>query len=83
MRIYSDLFRPDGELVSQQIAVNIYRGDCEGLHEIVSWLLRNANKDEVSRRSAVPKSTIYRMSKGKNYTIENLMSVCRVLFEET
>lgn len=83
MRIYSDWFRPDGESVTQQMALNIFRGDSEGLHEIVSWLLRNANKDEVSRRSGVPKSTVYRMSKGKNYTIQNLMSVCRVLFEET
>jgi len=83
MRIYSDLFRPDGELVTQQMALNIYRGDFEGLSALVSWLLRHANKDEVSRRSGVPKATVYRMSKGKNYTIQNLMAVCRVLFEET
>jgi predicted transcriptional regulator len=69
--------------VTQQIAVNIYRGDFEGFTDLVSWLLRHANKDEVSRRSGVPKATVYRMSKGKNHTIQNLMAVCRVLFEET
>ena len=75
-----DIGLADVESVGKALIQCLFEGDNEAFKEILSAHLEVVNKDILSKRSGVSRSTLFRMlGPDSNPTLKNVLKLCKAL----
>ena len=70
------------KFVADALAQSLIEGDEEAYHEILDGYLSVVNKEELARRSGIPKATIKRLASGKNVSVSNTLKILGAINQE-